>query len=645
MTVSSTTSSQTFACDGATTVFIAPFRVLEASAVRGYLITIASGAVAELVNGTDFTVSRVGEENTYCTTATAYSSAYQVRFKRVTARLQETDYRDNDPFPAESHEAGLDRLMMISQEDGAAIERTIRVPEGESLAELPTAAARASKVVGFTSTGALTALAPTDGSAASLALTLASDSLTTEGAGAIGIDESLAYPFGTVGWALIRRSFNARARGALGDGVNNDATVINTGLAAGRWVELDTPSAYYKVDSALDVPQRGGIIGESAHATIIRRSGGSGSVIRFDGSSGDGGPYLLRNLRLGGSGCTGITEKAGGYTNYIARLRMQDVFTEADLVKGIDANLIYLMADGWRDGYYQESGVHASHQALVASSGGPLATNVNTLRNCYFGFSPASYAMTISGGVQWAFEQCDWSVNKRNLYAVNISSLRLIHTYTEGGNPVTGSLFVLDPTTRATAIFDGGTYDGGAMAAGCAIFGFASTAKARVMNADIITSASAFAYLNTTTLSNTPTSGHHFEDNSYAGNTSDPLYPFSGVRPGTAVAWTPVPNGLTLAGAPGTATYTGFWSIIGRTVTVGIRIVPAGTSTTAATAATTFFTLPTGIPAPAYNTAGAVANEVLGDVGACFAYSNGRVYMPGWAAQQNSILITVSYPI
>ena len=42
MTVSSSLSTQTFNCNGSTTVFTCPFRVLEASEVVGYLIDLAA---------------------------------------------------------------------------------------------------------------------------------------------------------------------------------------------------------------------------------------------------------------------------------------------------------------------------------------------------------------------------------------------------------------------------------------------------------------------------------------------------------------------------------------------------------------------------------------------------------------------------
>jgi hypothetical protein len=155
MTVSSTTSKQAFACDGTTDTFTCPFRVLAAADLRGFLITVATQASTELTNGVDFVVSRVGDANAVATTTATYSSAYQVKFERSTARLQLTDYRDNDPFPAEAHEEALDRLTHIAQEQDNSLSRAITLPAPETGAELPSAASRAGKLFGFNvSTGA-----------------------------------------------------------------------------------------------------------------------------------------------------------------------------------------------------------------------------------------------------------------------------------------------------------------------------------------------------------------------------------------------------------------------------------------------------------------------------------------------------------
>lgn len=191
MTVSSDIASHTFSGDGLSTVFTCPFGVLDDDDMQVFLITLATGAVAQLTKGADYSVSGVGTDEAVVTTTTAYSAAYQIRCKRSTQRVQETDYTETDAFPASAHEQALDRLTYIAQELAEAISRSIRVPDGETLDELASATARASKLLGFTSTGALTTVTPDDQSAAALALLLASSS-ATEGSDMIGVYDARA---------------------------------------------------------------------------------------------------------------------------------------------------------------------------------------------------------------------------------------------------------------------------------------------------------------------------------------------------------------------------------------------------------------------------------------------------------------------
>ena len=152
MTVSVTSDRRTFACDGTTQVFSCNFRVLEATEMVVYLVTVATGASSALSYGVDYTVSSVGEPTTVVTMATAYSSAHQLKFRRVTQRLQLVDYLDNDPFPAETHERALDRLTHIVQEIDSNVGRAVLVPEPETGATLDAASVRAGRLLGFNAT-------------------------------------------------------------------------------------------------------------------------------------------------------------------------------------------------------------------------------------------------------------------------------------------------------------------------------------------------------------------------------------------------------------------------------------------------------------------------------------------------------------
>lgn len=103
-------------------------------------------------------------------------------------------------FNAGSVELGFDRLEVQLQQFNDTLNRTIRVPVGEVVSTpLPAALVRAGYLLGFDGAGNPVAVAPTNGSAAALAIDLASTASTTKGAGQIGFSTSVAYVANTVG--------------------------------------------------------------------------------------------------------------------------------------------------------------------------------------------------------------------------------------------------------------------------------------------------------------------------------------------------------------------------------------------------------------------------------------------------------------
>jgi hypothetical protein len=119
MTVSSTTTSVSYTGDGSTTSFPVTFAFFGTSTdaeIRVIERVIATGVETTLVNGTDYTVSGGSGTTGTVTAASAPAATKRWTVERNTSRTQETDYVENDPFPAESHEQALDRLTMIGQE-------------------------------------------------------------------------------------------------------------------------------------------------------------------------------------------------------------------------------------------------------------------------------------------------------------------------------------------------------------------------------------------------------------------------------------------------------------------------------------------------------------------------------------------------
>lgn len=107
MTVSAVPRRALYAGNGTTTTFAVPFQFFE---INVYLDDV-------LVDPVNYTINQVkpGASGDIVFN-TAPASGADVVIEGATVIRQETDYVENDDFPAESHEAALDRLTMVCQE-------------------------------------------------------------------------------------------------------------------------------------------------------------------------------------------------------------------------------------------------------------------------------------------------------------------------------------------------------------------------------------------------------------------------------------------------------------------------------------------------------------------------------------------------
>ena len=117
MTVSSTTTKNSYSGNGSTTVFAYGFKVFDEDDLTVILRTDATGAEAVQSITTNYTVSGVGNTSGgNVTFVTAPASGITVVIRRASPLTQTTDYTPNDPFPAASHEDALDNLTFIAQQ-------------------------------------------------------------------------------------------------------------------------------------------------------------------------------------------------------------------------------------------------------------------------------------------------------------------------------------------------------------------------------------------------------------------------------------------------------------------------------------------------------------------------------------------------
>ena len=133
MTISSTTNTVSYTGNGSTTEFAVNyvfFGTGTSAEIQVVEVVIATGAETVKSNGSDFTVSGGNGATGTVTAAVAPASTVKWVINRTTTQTQETDYVENDPFPAESHEEALDRLTAVDQEQQRALDRTAQLPDG-----------------------------------------------------------------------------------------------------------------------------------------------------------------------------------------------------------------------------------------------------------------------------------------------------------------------------------------------------------------------------------------------------------------------------------------------------------------------------------------------------------------------------------
>lgn len=155
MTISSSTSKNTYAGDGSTTVFPYTFRILDDDEV---LIQIKSstGVLTDQTKTTHYTVSGVGAQaGGNITMITAPASGETLVISRSMTFQQGTDYSEADAFPAETHEEALDELTMNDQQLKEGLDRAIKPDIAVSGFDgtLPDPGSNTSKVLRYNSAG------------------------------------------------------------------------------------------------------------------------------------------------------------------------------------------------------------------------------------------------------------------------------------------------------------------------------------------------------------------------------------------------------------------------------------------------------------------------------------------------------------
>lgn len=148
MTVSSTTIKSRHDGNGVTTAFSTGFRFLDEDHLVVLLVS-SDGTEATQTLGSDYTVTGEGDKVGTVTMTTAPASGETLVIYNDPDILQEVDYKENDAFPAETHEEALDLLTMQNLRQAEQLDRAIVLKESSSFSGLMVPDPEAGKALGW----------------------------------------------------------------------------------------------------------------------------------------------------------------------------------------------------------------------------------------------------------------------------------------------------------------------------------------------------------------------------------------------------------------------------------------------------------------------------------------------------------------
>lgn len=292
MTIVTTTNRWAYVGNGITTVFAYTNLIFAASDLKVYLAGVLQGA--------GFTVSNAGVvSGGNVSFAVPPAAGVAVVIVRDVPATQEIDYVPNDPFPAETHERGLDKLTILAQQLASKLTRQLGLAEGDaalSIGPLPEVAGRASRYLAFDAAGAPMASAGPLGASGPVSPFI--DTLLDDAGPAAARLTLNAAP----GAGVSVRDF-----GAVGDGLTDDTVAINAAMASGSPMVF-LPAGTYKTSAPL-IPHPGGhqcLTGTGSKSRILNASV-AGNIFQVGNTSS-----LTRNYRFENFGIWSSVAKTSG---------------------------------------------------------------------------------------------------------------------------------------------------------------------------------------------------------------------------------------------------------------------------------------------------------------------------------------------
>jgi hypothetical protein len=158
MTISSTTVRNSYSGDGTTDTFTYNFKIFQDSDIQ-VIIRSANGTETIKTITTHYTVTDAGVASggtVIFTPGNIPTATETVVLRRNIPQTQAIDYIANDPFPAESHEEGLDRATMAIQQIQEEVTRSLKLSKTNTMTSTEFtvgAADRANKILAFDASG------------------------------------------------------------------------------------------------------------------------------------------------------------------------------------------------------------------------------------------------------------------------------------------------------------------------------------------------------------------------------------------------------------------------------------------------------------------------------------------------------------
>lgn len=251
MTVTTTIRKVQYVGDATSTSLPINFPFVEADDIRVTSRVTATGVDTVLTQGVHYTVSG-GDYDTgdvaVITPATNFPVGVTWTIERITDRTQSLDYVENDSFPAESHEKGLDKLTYLTQESDEDFDRALKFRSSESgyTADLPASDDMKSKYLGMDSTGkAVVPLGPPAGtttlSAFWAGVVTLLDAATSRGAAYLDTFENVFTTRGD----MLRQGASGEERFPVGTDAND---VLSTDATDPLWKPLRTLKGAFSTD-------------------------------------------------------------------------------------------------------------------------------------------------------------------------------------------------------------------------------------------------------------------------------------------------------------------------------------------------------------------------------------------------------------